>query len=71
MKTFKYFFQSIIIYIFFLIGKVFGINYSRKIFSFVFKNLAPFFKSRKIIQKNLDIFDGKITNEKKNKGIFT
>ena len=67
MKTFKYFFQSIIIYIFFLIGKVFGINYSRKIFSFVFKNLAPFFKSRKIIQKNLDIFDGKITNEKKNK----
>ena len=67
MKTFKYFFQSIIIYIFFLIGKVFGINYSRKIFSFVFKNLAPFFKSRKIIQKNLDIFDGKISDEKKNK----
>ena len=67
MKTFKYFFQSIIIYIFFLIGKVFGINYSRKIFSFVFKNIAPFFKSRKIIQKNLDIFDGKITDEKKNK----
>ena len=47
--------------------KVFGINYSRKIFSFVFKNIAPFFKSRKIIQKNLDIFDGKITDEKKNK----
>ena len=67
MKTFKYFFQSIIIYIFFLIGKVFGINYSRKIFSFVFKNLAPFFKSKKIIKKNLDIFDGKITDEKKNK----
>ena len=46
MKTFKYFFQSIIIY-FFIIGKAFGINYSRKIFAFIFQNLAPFFKSKK------------------------
>ena len=67
MKIFKYFFQSIIIYVFFIIGKVFGINYSRKIFSSMFQILAPFFKSKKTIQKNLDIFDSKITVEKKRK----
>ena len=67
MKIFKYFFQSIIIYVFFIIGKVFGINYSRKIFSSMFQILAPFFKSKKTIQKNLDIFDSKITIEKKRK----
>ena len=67
MKTFKYLFQSIIIYFFFIIGKAFGINYSRKIFAFIFQNLAPFFKSKKIIQKNLDIFDNKINDEEKNK----
>ena len=67
MKTFKYLFQSIIIYFFFIIGKAFGINSSRKIFAFIFQNLAPFFKSKKIIQKNLDIFDNKINDEEKNK----
>ena len=67
MKTFKYLFQSIIIYFFFIIGKAFGINYSRKIFAFIFQNLAPFFKSKKIIQKNLNIFDNKINDEEKNK----
>ena len=65
MKTFKYFFKFIIIYFFFIIGKAFGINYSRKIFAFIFQNLAPFFKSKKIIQKNLDILIIKLMMRKK------
>ena len=64
-KIFKYFVQSIFIYFFFLIGRIVGLKISRKIFSFLFVKLAPFFKSRNIIDKNLEIFDKKISVEKK------
>ncbi len=56
IKIIKYFFQSIFIYLFFFIGKILGLRISRKIFSFLFSIVGPFFKSKDIIKKNLDIF---------------
>ena len=57
-KIFKiiiYFLQSILIYIFFIIGRIFGIKISRRIFSHLFFLIGPIFKSSKIIKKNLKI----------------
>ncbi len=56
IKIINYFFQSILIYIFFLIGRLLGIKLSRKVFSYLFLLVGPFFKSTKIIKKNLKIF---------------
>ena len=54
IKKTLYFFQSIIIYLFFLISKIIGLSLSRKIFSFIFLKFGNLFKSKKIILKNLD-----------------
>ena len=51
-----YFVQAIIIYLFFLIGRIFGIKIGRKFFSLIFLLFGPFLKSKNIINKNLDIF---------------
>ncbi len=56
IKKINYFFQAIIIYLFFIFGKFLGINLSRKLFSFLFSKVGPFFKSKKIINKNIEIF---------------
>ena len=55
IKTFNYFCQSLFIYLFFLIGLIFGLNISRTIFAFLFSKIGPFFKSKKIINNNLDV----------------
>ena len=57
IKIFNYLLQSIVIYFFFIIGRLLGIKKSRKLFSLVFSKAAPFFKSKKIIEQNLKIFD--------------
>jgi len=62
IKIINYFLQSIFIYLFFLIGRLAGINLGRKIFSAVFFYIGPFFKSKKIINKNLSIFRKNISN---------
>ena len=62
LKKINYLIQAIIIYLFFLIGRILGINLSRKIFSFIFLNLGPLFKSEKIIKKNLKIYSQNISN---------
>ncbi len=62
IKIINYFLQSIFIYLFFLIGRVAGINLGRKIFSSIFFYMGPFFKSKKIINKNLNIFSKNISN---------
>ena len=49
-----YFFQSVIIYLFFFVAKILGLKLSRKLFSFVFSQIGGLFKSKKIIYKNLD-----------------
>ena len=54
IKKVSYFFQSIIIYLIFLISKIIGLNLSRKIFSFIFVKIGNLFRSKKIIQNNLD-----------------
>ena len=56
IRIINYFFQSLFIYSFFLIGRIIGIYLSRKLFSFLFCKIGPFFKSKKIINNNLDIF---------------
>ena len=66
IKFFKYFFQAIIVYLFFIIGKLVGLKLSRIIFSTIFKLFAPAFKSKKIIDKNLSIFASEVPNIDKN-----
>ena len=58
IKTTKYFIQAIIIYFFFIIIKIIGINLSRKIFSFIFTKIGTSIKSEKIIDANLEKFLG-------------
>ena len=65
-KAISYFLQSIIIFLFFIFGKLVGIKLSRKIFSFTFTKLGPIFRSKKIIEKNLNIFEKNMPIEKKN-----
>ena len=67
LKKINYFFQAIIIYIFFLVGRILGIKISRKIFSWLFIYLGPLFKSKRIINNNIKIYSKNITsiNQKK------
>ena len=67
IKVIKYFFQAVIIYLFFLIIKIIGLKLSRKLFSYLFKKIGPLIKSEKIINKNLDKFIGSYNEEKKEK----
>ena len=67
IKIINYFFQSIFIYLFFFIGKLLGLRLSRKIFSFLFSHIGPFFKSKKIIKKNLDYFSHNSSSIEKEK----
>ena len=62
IRIINYFFQSIFIYSFFIIGRVLGLKISRKLFSFFFSIVGPIFKSEKIIKKNLEIFSKKAVN---------
>ena len=66
-KIIKYFFQAIFILIFLLLGRIFGLKVSRKVFAFVFSKLGPFFKSKKTIEKNLKFFSkkNKVTDKRK------
>ena len=60
IRIINYFFQSFFIYIFFFIGRILGISLSRKIFSSLFKKIGPIFKSKRVINKNLNIFSLKV-----------
>ena len=62
IKKINYFLQSIVIYSFFLIGRVMGLTIGRKVFANLFLMLGPLFKSQKIIKKNLKIFSDKVFN---------
>ena len=67
IKFLNYFFQSIIIYSFFFIGRIIGKTLSRKIFSSLFVWIGPLFKSKKIINENLNLISNKITGINKEK----
>ena len=65
IKKISYFFQAVIIYLFFFVGKLLGLYLSKKIFAFLFKRLGPLFRSKSIIEKNLTNFDSNLTNEQR------
>tara|TARA_B100000575_G_scaffold219238_1_gene179733 strand:+ start:355 stop:1215 length:861 start_codon:yes stop_codon:yes gene_type:complete len=66
-KIINYFFQSIFIYFLFLVGRILGLKTSKKLFSFLFRKIGPFFKSQKIINQNLDIYSKDISRLEKNR----
>ena len=66
IKFFIYFLQSIIIYIFFIFGKIIGIALSRKFFSNLFLKIGHNFKSKNLIEDNLNIYSKDLTEFKKN-----
>ena len=65
VKFFTYFIQSIIIYIFFILGKIMGITLSRKLFSYLFLKIGHNFKSKKLIESNLNIYSKSLTEIKR------
>ena len=65
IKIFSYLLQSIVIYFFFIIGRLLGIKISRKLFSLICSKAAPFFKSKRIIEQNLKIFDQDLSRIKR------
>ena len=67
MKNFKYFIEAIIIYFLFLIGKILGLNLSRKIFSFIFIKIGPMFRSNKVINNNLNKFSKNLSEDERSK----
>ena len=66
IKFIKYLLEAIIIYFFFIFGKIIGLTISRILFSNIFKIVGPFVRSKKIINKNLKKFlKDKFENKKK------
>ena len=65
IKIAIYFIQSVFIYILFILGRLMGLKLSRKIFSFLFEVIGPIFKSKKIINKNLNYFSPSISDSEK------
>ena len=53
MKTVKYFFQFIFIFFLFIIFKILGLKNSSTLASLLFKNIGPFFRSKKLIENNI------------------
>ncbi len=67
MKIIKYIFEAVFIYSIFLIIKIVGINFGRKISSLLMLSLGSFFRSKKVINENINNALGNITEvEKKN-----
>ena len=67
IKNFNYFLQAVLIYSFFFISRIIGIQISRKIFSFIFCLVGPIFKSKKIIKNNIKTFSENISHSQRNK----
>ena len=63
IKILKYFFQSIIIYLLFIIVKIIGLSLSRSLFAFLFKNIGPIMRSNKIASENLKKFSKEINTQ--------
>ena len=66
IKYLKYFFQTIIIYLFFIIIKIIGLNLSRMLFSFLFNKIGSLIKSEQVINNNLEKFLGTHNDDLKN-----
>ena len=66
-KKFFYFFQSVIIYVFYFLSKIIGLKLSRFFFSLIFKKIGSLFKSKKIIYDNLNRIKPGISQLEKDK----
>ena len=67
IKIFKYFIQSLVIYLFFLIGFIIRLKISRKIFSNLFRLVGSLLKSNKLTENNIKIFSPNISQIEKKK----
>ena len=65
IRIFKYLFQAIFIYLFYLFIKIIGLIISRKIFSSFFKIVGPLIKSKNIVDDNLQKVLGATNDEMK------
>ena len=70
IKTIKYFFEALVVYSFFLVAKLIGINSSRKVFSIIFKKIGPVIRSNNSVIKNLNKFQKNISNKEQKKNNF-
>tara|TARA_B100001059_G_C17724643_1_gene522724 strand:+ start:107 stop:964 length:858 start_codon:yes stop_codon:yes gene_type:complete len=62
IKIIGYFLQSLVIYIFFFLGRIMGLGISRRFFASLFLFFGPLFRSKNIIKKNLSIFSKKLSD---------
>ena len=53
MKLIKYFLQFLFVIFLFFIFKIIGLKFSRSLASKLFSIIGPFFRSKKIIEKNI------------------
>tara|TARA_B100001559_G_C16415394_1_gene582448 strand:+ start:69 stop:929 length:861 start_codon:yes stop_codon:yes gene_type:complete len=65
IKFLKYLIQSVIVYFFFILGRILGLKISQLFFSKFFQFIGPKFKSYKIINQNLDNYNQKLTTAEK------
>ena len=63
MKIIKYIFEAIFVYFLFLIVKILGLNLGRKIITALFLSFGFFFKSKKVVKKNISYALGKTSEE--------
>ena len=67
IKILNYLLQSLLIYIFFFIGRILGLKIGRRFFSLIFSLIGPNFKSKKIIENNLNNVSNYLPNLDKKK----
>ena len=65
MKIIKYLIQAFIIYAFFILIKILGLNISRRLFAKIFQIIGPLIKSEKTINENLEKFLSSYNEEQK------
>ena len=65
MKIIKYLIQAFIIYTFFILIKILGLNISRRLFAKIFQIIGPIIKSEKTINENLEKFLSSYNEEQK------
>ena len=63
-KNIKYFFEAILLYFFFIVAKIVGLSFSRKIFSFIFRKVGHIVRSNKIIKENLLRYSPELSAQK-------
>ena len=64
MKIIKYLIEAILIYTLFFLIRILGLNIGRKISTFLFLKIGIFFKSKKLIKKNIKIAFENIDDQK-------